>query len=68
MTAINNATNNIVRMVAKDTTIPSLGAEQVSTKFIATIASVKIRRHHLTVTATLFGSNRQLDGHTARGD
>ncbi len=58
MTAINNATNNIVRMVAKNTTIPSLVAEQMSTKFITTIASVRNtlnrKKYAVTVTATLF--------------
>ncbi|WP_289394778.1 hypothetical protein [Pantoea stewartii] len=68
MTAINNATNNIVRMVAKNTTIPSLVAEQMSTKFIATIASVRNtpsspNRHGNTFSR----SNRQLDGHTGPG-
>ncbi|CNF40481.1 hypothetical protein [Yersinia kristensenii] len=41
MTAINNSINNIVRMVAKNTIIPSLVADQISTKFVANIASVR---------------------------
>ncbi|KAB0545337.1 hypothetical protein [Pantoea stewartii] len=67
MTAINNATNNIVRMVAKNTTIPSLVAEQMSTKFIATIASVRntpssLNRHGNTFQGVIASSTATQPG------
>ncbi|WP_289395015.1 hypothetical protein [Pantoea stewartii] len=69
MTAINNATKNIVRMIAKNTSIPSLVAEQMTTKFITTKTSARIKPSILNRHGNTFsGSNRQLDGHTARGD